>query len=653
MSNCSKCGKQLAAGDRFCVGCGAPVTGQPGAPKLPERRGQGDSVQASFGSIKKSNTTAKSAIIIALIILFAGGGLWCWKTYGSTGVRTQNQLDLAVKYVSDNDFEKAILAYNEAISIDSKDPRPYQGLARIYTLQGKYDDAQDAYDKGLNAVSNDNKQTLQLGLAGMYIDQNKLSEAEKTFEGIKTSNPNCLEAYWGIAMINQKKGDNGKAEAILYQAVEKNPNEYRGYNILALFLQQNGKSKEAFDNLITSLELEINQQEAYPVLTDVYQEKWPELLAQAANLSNQQVASMLKFFSFYSAGDNEKAIQIYQEELARQNSNQKVHILAATAMLKVGDKADAEQLIKPISEKNLSSWLLGDLAWYYQTSGDNARAREYAIKALESDGTNLDVIALLQTLNTDEASGKIYAAQALLYNWKPIDAVKQEMQTKGITMEILKDFMPAKSELTEKGQEAVLPEVNTKEVPTVEAKEPANQGNVKMAGNKGRPFSQPKRVASPTDSGTVAYTTATKNALNLYIQRNNQSEQITSYESVSEYSFNGVGDFDWSPDGTKIAFSYCQNYGGVSSNPSWFSGLAVYDLGTKSTKVLIKPNSGKGAFGPRWVQKNGSLMIEYETIVMGEEVFTEPGEVGHWYEEDGKTYCFGQEYWIERRLIKY
>lgn len=97
-----------------------------------------------------------------------------------------------------------ILAFNEAITIDPKEVKGYQGLAKVYTLQDKYNEAQSAYEKGLSAVPTDKKLPLQLGLAGMYIDQNKLSEAGKAYTTIINTSPNCLEAYWGLAQVYQQ-----------------------------------------------------------------------------------------------------------------------------------------------------------------------------------------------------------------------------------------------------------------------------------------------------------------------------------------------------------------------------------------------------------------------------------------------------------------
>ncbi|MDD3889626.1 MAG: tetratricopeptide repeat protein [Syntrophomonadaceae bacterium] len=395
---------------------------------------------------------SKKIIGLFLTIMFLLSNILTGCSNSKTvSANVNDRLELAVKYLSDNNYDQAVLAFNEVIQIDPKEVKGYQGLARTYTLQGNYDEAKTTYDKGITAVAQDRKQTLQLGLAGMYIDQGQLENAEKAFEEIKSSSQNCPEAYWGLAMVYQKKGDNSKAEAMLRQVVEKNPNDYWGYNNLALFLKQNNQADDAFDNIIKSLTLEINQQEAYLVLSDLFQGRWTELHGKLSTISNPQLVPMLEFYSYYTCENYQKAINLYREKLSTQTGNQKARILVAISMYKAGNEAGTDTLIKQLSEDKLNVWLLGDLARYYLTAGDQVKAREYAIKALKANCTNLDAIALLQTLNADDSNGKIYAIQALLYNWKPISHVKEEMKVKTISLLLLNNFNSVKDEAAAKG----------------------------------------------------------------------------------------------------------------------------------------------------------------------------------------------------------
>ncbi|MEQ8174786.1 MAG: tetratricopeptide repeat protein [Syntrophomonadaceae bacterium] len=448
---CDKCGREVPGNAVFCDSCGKGMgvgeeegtsghafnhlslenSANPGVPVSMTRSGSG-----------------KKKIIIGtlLAILLVVGGSLGWQKLGAES-RVQDKLDLAVKYLSENDYEKAILAFNDAIKIDPKEVKAYQGLARVYTIKGDYDNAKSTYDKGLTSVAQEKKSTLQLGLGGMYIDQGQLEKAEQAFQELNSSNKGCLEGYWGLAMVYQQKGDNAKAEAILRKAIENNPNEFRGYNTLALFLKQNGKSADALSNLMKSISLEMNQEEAYLVLSDIYKGRWNDLQSKLTSVSDQQLAAMLQLYSYYASGDNQKAVDIYKEKLVQQNKNKKARVLAAIAMARLGDNTGAEAIITQLTKEQLNEWLLSDVASYYQAIKNNDKAKEYAIKALQANPTNLDTIALLQRLNASDADTKIYAAHALLFNWKPVAKVKEELQTAG---------QPVQTAMAEKKEEIKL-----------------------------------------------------------------------------------------------------------------------------------------------------------------------------------------------------
>lgn len=487
MKFCGKCGKQVEDNDRFCGGCGASVPTQNDRspsndglesdvaftpaddnngvsnsqePLTPDEWGplgmpaNSDdpsvishydnnifpdvSVQPSDtlpSTSKKRLSGLKAKIIIGalLAIVLAAGSVWGWQNFG-TEARVQKKLDLAVKYLSENDYEKAVLAFNDAIAIEPKEAKAYQGLARTYTLQGKYDDAKATYDKGLAAVSAEKKQTLQIGLAGMYFDQGQLDKAEQAFQELIDSNKNCLEAYFGLAMVCQQKGDILKAEATLRKAIENIPQECRTYNMLALFLRQNNRLDEAFNIIVQSLSLEMNQQEAYAVLGEMYKDRWPSLRTKSSGVSNQQVAAMLEFYSYYAAKDYQKAVSIYNSRLAQQTGNYKAEILAAIAMCKMGDETSSKKIINRLNKDKLNDWLLSDLARYYLEAGDKDKARQYALKALKANCTNLEAIALLQSINSDNAEAKLYTAGALVFNWKPFALLVSEMQAMGLPL---------------------------------------------------------------------------------------------------------------------------------------------------------------------------------------------------------------------------
>ena len=55
----------------------------------------------------------------------------------------QTQYDLGVRYLSEGNYEEAILAFTAAIEIDPKRPEAYKQLAEVYYALGEDEKAED------------------------------------------------------------------------------------------------------------------------------------------------------------------------------------------------------------------------------------------------------------------------------------------------------------------------------------------------------------------------------------------------------------------------------------------------------------------------------------------------------------------------------
>ena len=64
----------------------------------------------------------------------------------NVGSTWQEQYDLGMRYLSDGNYEEAIIAFTAAIKIDSKRPEAYSGLANTYIAMGDYDKAAGVWE---------------------------------------------------------------------------------------------------------------------------------------------------------------------------------------------------------------------------------------------------------------------------------------------------------------------------------------------------------------------------------------------------------------------------------------------------------------------------------------------------------------------------
>ena len=86
---------------------------------------------------------------ICLLLALLLGLTSCGK---STEAKWQEQYDLGMKYVSEGNYEEAIIAFTAAIEIDPKSADAYLALADIYEAQGDTESLQAILEQGLEAA---------------------------------------------------------------------------------------------------------------------------------------------------------------------------------------------------------------------------------------------------------------------------------------------------------------------------------------------------------------------------------------------------------------------------------------------------------------------------------------------------------------------
>ena len=69
-----------------------------------------------------------------------------------SGTSWQEQYDLGVRYLSEGNYEEAVIAFTAAIEIDPKRPEAYLGLADAHIGAGDLDAARKALEDGLAAT---------------------------------------------------------------------------------------------------------------------------------------------------------------------------------------------------------------------------------------------------------------------------------------------------------------------------------------------------------------------------------------------------------------------------------------------------------------------------------------------------------------------
>jgi len=92
-------------------------------------------------------------MMLALTIVFGMCSCGQRDAAGNDGVLTwQEQYDLGVRYLTEGNYEEAILAFTAAIEIDPRQADAYIGLAEVYTQQGNTEKAAEILNKAVAEI---------------------------------------------------------------------------------------------------------------------------------------------------------------------------------------------------------------------------------------------------------------------------------------------------------------------------------------------------------------------------------------------------------------------------------------------------------------------------------------------------------------------
>lgn len=140
---CSGCGAKLDEGAKFCAICGTKVEVKPSQTK-----------NGSIISTKKKKKGTVIAIIIAIVCLILCVLAISFVALGGVDkIKVARLCSLGDRYLSELEYEQAIVAYEAAIEIDPKAEKAYIGLADAYIGLGDYESALEALESGIEETN--------------------------------------------------------------------------------------------------------------------------------------------------------------------------------------------------------------------------------------------------------------------------------------------------------------------------------------------------------------------------------------------------------------------------------------------------------------------------------------------------------------------
>ncbi len=153
---CQKCGNPMPDTANFCEKCGARA-GEEFSSSTIKTAGSPEKFNyIDFTSDKKikkrKKTIALICVVLALAVALIAGTLIIQATPAN---RLKRQLRLAEKYLTEMNYEQALIAYNEAIKIDPKCEQAYLGMADIYVKKDEPGKAVELLESVENSINTD------------------------------------------------------------------------------------------------------------------------------------------------------------------------------------------------------------------------------------------------------------------------------------------------------------------------------------------------------------------------------------------------------------------------------------------------------------------------------------------------------------------
>lgn len=128
----------------------------------------------------------------------------------------QEQYDLGVRYLSEGNYEEAIIAFTAAIEIDPKQARAYIGRGDAYVSSGETEEnlmaAQTDYEKAIDLDASIPE--AYLGLSNVYICQGNMEKASEILRnGLVATGENAFIAG-RLSELGASNGDNGNGKIV-------------------------------------------------------------------------------------------------------------------------------------------------------------------------------------------------------------------------------------------------------------------------------------------------------------------------------------------------------------------------------------------------------------------------------------------------------
>jgi tetratricopeptide (TPR) repeat protein len=313
------------------------------------------------------------------------------KTVAKQPTMSLSALELYSKALKATDPDESIPLFEAAIEADPQYKEAYNDLAVVYMDQGNFAKAVELLKKALEVDSAYFLPHFNLGIC--YNRLGEPDEAVRSYKRAIDSNPAYINAYLAAAEVLVAQGDNARAIELARQAVDLDPADARGINLWGNALYGQGKYDEAIKKYEEVVELDPEGAYAYYNIANCYADLGKpdtalEYYGKALEADDEYAAAYSRRAGlyYYALDDSRKAIIDYATYIKLVPADPDGYVGLARAYADLGETGDAKDAYeKAIALRDDEPNALNELANILFNEAQYDQAERLYLQALKAD----------------------------------------------------------------------------------------------------------------------------------------------------------------------------------------------------------------------------------------------------------------------------